>query len=226
MRYCLAIILLHSLILVSCQTTKSIPSEFVYVRDIVPSIEYELRYYSTNNFMGRHIEAYKDSVLILSQKAAKQLKKVQKDLNKMNFGLKVFDAYRPQTAVNHFIRWAKDDNDTLMKHEFYPELNKTQLFPLGYISTRSGHTRGSTVDLTIIDLDTHKELDMGGPYDYFGELSHHGYEDISTEAQQNRLLLKEAMMKYNFKPYANEWWHYTLNEEPFPETYFDFPVAR
>lgn len=218
--------LCYSLIILQCQTARHIPSGFVYVNKQIPDLQYELRYYSTNNFMGRRVTSYEDSVLILSDKAASQLKKVQDELSRQQLGLKVFDAYRPQSAVNDFISWSKDSQDTLMKKQYYPALSKEQLFPLGYISTRSGHTRGSTVDLTIVRLSTGDEIDMGGPYDFFGEISHHSYTSLPEASLSNRKLLKRIMMKHGFKPYENEWWHYTLMEEPYPDTYFDFPIKK
>jgi len=201
-----------------------LPEGFVYVTDIVPNIEYELRYCTDNNFIGRPIDGYLDSVLIISAAAAYKLYEVQKELNKKGLGLKIYDAYRPQTAVNHFVRWAKDQADTLMKQQYYPEVDKSQLFDLGYISSKSGHTRGSTVDLTIINMNTKEELDMGAPYDFFGTISHHAYEDISDLQKKNRRFIKEVMSRHNFRSYKYEWWHYTLRQEPFPKTYFDFAV--
>ncbi len=139
-------------------------------------------------------------------------------------GLKLFDAYRPQQAVNHFVRWAKVLNDTLMKQSYYPDVPKSELFKRGYIASKSGHSRGSTVDLTLIDLDTGNELDMGSPYDFFGVQSHPFYKKITDKQRKNRMLLRRVMLKNGFKPYENEWWHFTLRDEPFPNQYFDFPV--
>lgn len=202
----------------------SLPKGFVYLDDIIPDIIMEVRYAVENNFLGAPVTGYKTEKIILSAPAAKALKKVQQELKTQGFCLKVFDGYRPQRAVNHFISWAKKSGDTLTKQQFYPEVDKKDLFKLGYISTRSGHSRGSTVDLTIINADTEEEVDMGGPYDFFGELSHHSYDKISIVQKNNRQLLKKAMMKYGFQPYAKEWWHYTYQPEPYPDTYFDFVV--
>lgn len=204
--------------------SKNLPDGFVYIKDVIPDVVLDIRYAGTNNFIGEPITGYKEGRAIISEPAAEALKKVQRDLKKEGYGLKIFDAYRPQRAVNHFIKWAKDPSDTLKKQEFYPEVDKKDLFELGYIASRSGHSRGSTIDLTIIDAETNKELDMGSPYDFFGEISHHNATEITAEQKQNRELLKNLMMKYGFQPYAQEWWHYTYQPEPYPDIYFDFVV--
>ena len=208
----------------SCTPIDTLPNGFVYIHEVIPNIQYEIRYFSNNNFIGKPIDGYKDSIAILSVPAAEALINVQKELNKRGLGLKIYDAYRPQTAVKHFVRWAKDEKDTLMKKQYYPQVDKSQLFNLGYISSKSGHTRGSTLDLTIVDLASGVELDMGGPYDFFGELSHHAYENITDKQKANRLLFKDVMSRNSFRSYQYEWWHYTLRQEPYPETYFDFEV--
>lgn len=205
-------------------TSQNIPKGFSYIKKIDSTIQQELRYCYDNNFVGIAVKGYEEPVLITSTKTAKALKKVQQELLKQKLSLKVFDAYRPQTAVNHFVSWAKIPNDTLTKHLFYPKLNKRNLFKLGYISSRSGHSRGSSVDLTIVNLKTGKELDMGGPYDFFGKISHVFYPNITKQQKENRMLLRKVMLKYGFKPYSYEWWHFTLRNEPFPKTYFDFPI--
>lgn len=200
------------------------PDDFVYLLDLEPSIKIELRYFSNNNFIGQPIDGYHRSTIIVSKPSAIALQKVQNDLEKKGLGLKIFDAYRPQQAVNHFVRWAKVLNDTLMKQSYYPDVPKSELFKRGYIASKSGHSRGSTVDLTLIDLDTGNELDMGSPYDFFGVQSHPFYKKITDEQRKNRMLLRRVMLKNGFKPYENEWWHFTLRDEPFPNQYFDFPV--
>ncbi len=203
---------------------QKLPKGFSYVNDISPSIQRELRYCSHNNFIGIPVDGYNEDTLITSTATAKALKKVQDDLLLKDFSLKVFDAYRPQTAVNHFVRWARVLNDTVMKQSYYPLVNKRHLFKLGYISSKSGHSRGSSVDLTIVNLKTGEELDMGSPYDFFGKSSHITYKNLTKQQQQNRTLLQKTMVKYGFRPYKNEWWHFTLRNEPFPKTYFDFPI--
>lgn len=206
---------------VYCQ---QLPNGFSYIQKVEPTIKKELRYYSYNNFVGVPLNGYKGDVLITSTRAAKALKKAQNELLKKGMGLKVFDAYRPQSAVNQFIKWSKIASDTAMKQQYYPSLNKKNLFKLGFISSRSGHSRGSSIDLTIVDLKTNKELDMGGPFDFFGEISKTYSKQITKKQLENRLILKKVMEKYGFKNYSKEWWHYTLRNEPFPKTYFNFPV--
>lgn len=203
---------------------QELPKGFVYLGDVDASIQKELRYLSNNNFIGSKIDGYKNNCVIITEQAAHQLKKVQTELLKKGLSLKVFDAYRPQEAVNHFVKWAKVLSDTLMKQEYYPKVQKSQLFNQGYIASKSGHTRGSTVDLTIVDAKTGKELDMGSPYDFFGVQSHPHHSNLSKEQKENRMLLRKMMLENNFKPYENEWWHFTLRNEPFRNTYFNFPV--
>ena len=205
------------------QNTK-IPDGFINVTKIIPDLDVELRYYSTNNFVGDTINGYKANILYLTKAAAKQLQMVQAELQTQNLCLKVFDGYRPQRAVNHFVVWARDLNDTITKSKFYPHVKKQYLFIEGYIASRSGHSRGSTVDLTIVDGETGKPLDMGSPFDFFGEKSWVNYTGINEEQKKNRLLLQTVMLKYGFGNYPKEWWHFTLRNEPFPDTYFDFEV--
>jgi D-alanyl-D-alanine dipeptidase len=211
-------------LLISKVVSQNKPDDFVYLLDLEPSIKIELRYFSNNNFIGQPIDGYHRSTIILSKPTALALQKVQSALEKKGLGLKIFDAYRPQRAVNHFVRWAKVLNDTVMKKSYYPDVPKSELFKRGYIASKSGHSRGSTVDLTLIDLNTGKELDMGSPYDFFGVQSHPFYKKITDEQRENRMLLRRVMLNNGFKPYENEWWHFTLRDEPFPNQYFDFPV--
>ncbi|NVK52813.1 MAG: M15 family metallopeptidase [Flavobacteriaceae bacterium] len=202
------------------------PKGFVYLKDIDATIISELRYFSENNFIGKPIDGYYNNVIITTKPTAIALKKAQEKLALFGLSLKIFDAYRPQQAVNHFVRWAKQINDTLKKHQFYPDVAKKDLFKLGYIAAKSGHTRGSTVDLTIIDLSSGKELDMGSPYDFFGEISHPHYKNLTKKQRANRLLLRNLMLTQGFIPYENEWWHFTLKNEPYPTTYFTFPIQK
>ncbi|MGB5419596.1 M15 family metallopeptidase [Algibacter sp.] len=201
-----------------------LPKGFVYVEDVIPDLEVELRYYTSNNFVGIPINGYQSNKLILTIETAEALKLVHEALQEQNLCLKVYDGYRPQQAVNHFIKWAKDLNDTINKQIFYPEVNKRNLFKAGYIASRSGHSRGSTIDLTIIDSNTGEVLDMGSPYDYFGEASWVDYKGITAEQKANRQLLQTYMLKFGFRNYPKEWWHFTLRWEPFPKTYYDFSV--
>ena len=201
-----------------------LPEGFVYVTDVIPDIKIELRYITSNNFVGKPIEGYVATKLILTLNATQSLKKVQDELEAKGYCLKVYDAYRPQRAVNHFMRWAKDLNDTINKQRFYPDVKKQDLFKEEYIATRSGHSRGSTLDITILNNATNEELDMGSPYDFFGEVSWVNYQDITAQQKANRELLQTVMIKHGFRNYPKEWWHFTLQNEPFPDTYFDFVV--
>lgn len=200
-------------------------SSFVLLADFVPSIIQEIRYHSTYNFIGERIDGYEEPVALMTKEAARALKEVSNELNARGLRLKVFDAYRPATAVKHFVLWSIDDLDLRMKPFFYPDLDKEDLFKLGYIATQSSHSRGSTIDLTLLDMTTGKELDMGSPFDLFSEVSHPDYRDITDEQLENRMMLREAMMQHGFEPIDCEWWHFTLANEPFPNVYFDFPVS-
>lgn len=200
------------------------PSGFVSISEAVPDAILEIRYYSTYNFVGDRIDGYEEPLAFITKEAAVALKKVSDELVSKGYRLKIYDAYRPQCAVTNFVRWAKDVNDTRMKEYFYPGLEKDQLFPQGYIMEHSGHSRGSTVDLTLFDMKTEKEVDMGGTFDYFGKESHPDYKGITDQQYANRMLLREVMLKHGFKPLDEEWWHFTLADEPYPDTYFTFPV--
>ena len=201
-------------------------SDFVQVTDVDPDVILEIRYYSTYNFVGDRIDGYEEPTALLTKEAANALKEVSAELKEKGYRLKIYDAYRPQNAVQHFVRWSKDKDDTRMKDYFYPELDKSVLFDQGYIMNHSGHSRGSTVDLTLFDEKTGKELDMGGTFDYFGQMSHPDYKNITDEQYQNRMILREAMMNHGFKPLDEEWWHFTLDDEPYNDTYFTFPVSK
>ena len=205
-------------------SSQKIPRGFVILSNIDDTIQSELRYLGTNNFIGTPIDGYYKNCVIVTKETAFALKKVQQILLKKGLSLKIFDAYRPQQSVDHFVRWGKVLNDTLMKKKYYPDVPKSKLFEQGYIALKSGHSRGSTVDLTIVQRASGKELDMGSIYDFFGEESHPSFKKINTHQQKNRLYLREIMLKNGFKPYENEWWHFTLKKEPFPKTYFNFPV--
>lgn len=208
---------------ISSLVYSQLPDGFVYVDKVIRDLNVELRYYTTNNFVGKRIDGYRSNALILSKEAAIALKGVQEDLQQENLSLKVYDGYRPQRAVNHFILWARDLTDTINKQIFYPFVDKKKLFKEQYIASRSGHSRGSTLDLTIID-NSGKPLDMGSPYDFFGKESWVNYEGITKEQKTNRQLLQKVMLKHGFRNYPKEWWHFTLRHEPFPNTYFDFVI--
>ncbi len=211
-------------IAIGVNQNQTLPDGFVYAKTVIADLDVELKYFSTNNFVGDTIDDYKANRLILTKATAEKLKLVQDELQQQNLCLKVYDGYRPQGAVNHFIRWARDLNDTINKQQFYPDVNKRNLFKAGYIASRSGHSRGSTLDITLTRGDTGEPLDMGSPYDFFGEQSWVDYKDITEQQKTNRQLLQTVMLKHNFRNYPKEWWHFTLRWEPFPETYFDFEV--
>lgn len=237
LRKCIVVFLLVGINMMGCKQEKEVLNEdgfnysddasgFVLLSDIVPDVILEIRYYSTYNFVGKRINGYEEPIALMTKEGAEALKEVSDELLEQGYRLKIFDAYRPQKAVTHFMNWALDPKDTKMKEYFYPELNKDVLFPQGYIMEHSGHSRGSTVDLTLFDMETEKEVDMGGTFDYFGELSHPDYQGITQQQYENRMILRNAMLNHGFKPLAEEWWHFTLENEPYPDTYFTFPVSH
>ena len=199
--------------------------EFVLLTDVVPDVIQEIRYFTSYNFIGEPIDGYEEPCTILTRAAAEALKVVSDDLMAQGYRLKIFDGYRPTRAVAHFVRWAEDAEDLRMKRFFYPDVDKSDLFEIGYIARRSGHSRGSTVDLTLFDMATGKEVSMGSPFDYFGKRSHTDFlKHLTDEEIRNRFFLRDTMVGHGFVPLAEEWWHFTLADEPFPDTYFDFPV--
>ena len=200
-------------------------SEFVLLSDVIPDILLDIRYYSSFNFVGERIDGYELPLAFITKKTAIALKNVSEQIRKQGLRFKIYDAYRPQKAVDHFVRWASDIGDIRMKESFYPEVDKKDLFKAGYIAARSSHSRGSTVDLTLFS-DQGYDLDMGSPFDYFGEISHPNYQGISEKQHENRMLLRDLMVKNGFIPYEKEWWHFTLADEPFPDTYFDFSISE
>lgn len=238
-------------------------SGFVTLTEVVPDAILEIRYYGTYNFVGTRVDGYEEPVALITKEAAAALKEVSDELAAQGYRLKIFDAYRPQRAVDHFIRWAEDLSDTVTRQYFYPDVDKSKLFELDYICAKSGHSRGSTVDLTLFDMKMEKEVDMGGTFDWFGGESHPDFcgelvsgtcpgncpgncsgdcsdncggvyngdnsksptgKSITPEQFKNRMILRSAMLRHGFKPYDGEWWHFTLKNEPYPDTYFDFPV--
>ena len=200
-------------------------SGFVILADFVPSIIQEIRYHSTYNFIGERIDGYEEPCALLSKEAARALKNAANDFYVMGYRIKVFDAYRPASAVKHFVLWGIEDQDIRMKQYFYPDLDKEELFNRGYIAKESSHSRGSAVDLTLVDMKTGKELDMGSPFDLFSELSHPDCKDVTDEQFENRMILRNVMLRNGFQPIDCEWWHYSLADEPYPDTYFSFPVS-
>ena len=200
-------------------------SGFVLLADYVPSVIQEIRYYSTFNFIGERIEGYEEPCALLTKEAARALREVSNQMIVKGYRLKTFDAYRPARAVKHFVLWGIEDLDLRMKPYFYPDLEKQELFRQGYIAKQSSHSRGSTVDLTLFDMKTGQELDMGSPFDLFSEISHPDNKSVTEKQYNNRMLLQNAMTRSGFVPIGCEWWHFTLADEPYPETYFDFPVS-
>ena len=225
-----------------------IPEGFVDIKETIPEIQLDIRYFGPHNFMGEKVDGYLAPKCILTKEAAEALSKVQKELEPFSLTLKIYDCYRPQGAVNHFVRWAQEIADTKTKKEFYPTADKKNLFKDGYIDSKSGHSRGSTLDLTIVPLPLPQQpdyiqgqklhecylpankrfrdnsIDMGTGFDCFHELSHTANKNIGPQQKINRLLLKSLMEKHGFKNYDLEWWHYTLKNEPYPDTYFNFPI--
>ena len=201
-----------------------LPEGFVYAKTEIPSLHVDLQYCSDNNFVGEIIEGYNANVAIMTIQTATALKKVQTQLAKQNLSIKIYDAYRPQRAVNHFVRWAKVVNDTLMKQQFYPRVDKKNLFKEGYIASKSRHSSGSTLDVTLVDLKTGEALDMGSPYDFFGSESWVENKNLTGIQSKNRKLLQQIMLTNGFRNYAQEWWHFTLRGEPFRNQYFNFLV--
>lgn len=208
----------------SNSNSQKAPLGFVFIVDVVPNVIVDARYFSNNNFIGDTIDGYFSSNYVITKRAADSLITVAEDLAKLNYGIKVFDSYRPQDAVDHFVRWSKDLADTAMKQKYYPTVSKKDLIRLGYIAAKSSHSRGSTVDVTIYDLNTKEEISMGSPWDYFGPESGDNYRKLFTEEVANRYVLKTVMLKHGFKTIKEEWWHYTLRNEEFKDTVFNFPI--
>ncbi len=205
---------------------KFIKEHFVEAKQLIPDLIEEIRYNTNHNFVGSRINGYEDNVALMTLEAAKALKDVAEELRPKGYRIKIYDAYRPLSAVEHFQNWVSDVNDTLSKQEFYPDKDKSVLFKEGYISSRSRHCNGSTIDMTLCNMDG-KELDMGGTFDLFSERSSPTYDETLTETQlHNRNLLRSTMEKHGFICATTEWWHYRLDEEPFPDKGFNFPVAQ
>ncbi|MCX5806395.1 MAG: M15 family metallopeptidase [Proteobacteria bacterium] len=250
--FIISIILFISIIQIltsgTCFPESNIPAGFVDVQKAIPSIVLDIRYSGPHNFVGEKVDGYDASKCFLTGKTAEALSKIQKELIGFSLSLKIYDCYRPQRAVNHFVRWAKEIDNTKTKEEFYSTVDKVNLFKDGYIAAKSGHSRGSTVDLTIVPLPVTEQesyapgqslfacflpvdkrfkdnsIDMGTGFDCFHELSHPGNKQVGLQQRINRMLLKILMEKEGFKNYDKEWWHFTLKDEPFPATYFDFVI--
>ncbi len=200
------------------------PSGFVVLTDVVPDVLLEMRYYSTFNFVGTRVDGYDEPIALMTREAAQALKEVSDEAMSLGYRIKIWDTYRPQMAVDHFCRWGENVSDTLTKRYFYPYLDKDVVFDQGYIARRSGHSRGSVADLTLVDMKTGRDLDMGYGFDWFGGESHPDYKGITEEQFNNRMLLRNLMLKHGFLPIEEEWWHFVLKDEPYPDTYFTFPI--
>ena len=213
------------LLIITQTVAQDLPMGFDSIAKYLPNMVIELRYASSDNFMGRSVVGYQNPKKVLTIETLYALQKVQEELKKNGMTLKLFDGYRPQASVDDFIRWALDPNDTLNKAHYYPNNDKIKLFDLGYLAKRSGHSRGSTVDITLVyskGPNKGKELDMGSSWDFFGPISWTGTTLITNQQAANRKLLREVMISHGFIPYSKEWWHFTLKDEPFPNTYFNF----
>ena len=233
----------------SAQPESVAPTDFVALQDIDPTILQDVRYFTAHNFTGDRVDGYQTPMCILTRDAAEGLKRAQQQLNQRGYTLKVYDCYRPQRAVDNFVSWANDRNDQRMKAEFYPRVDKSTLFRDGYIAEQSGHSRGSTMDLTLVQLPVlparpylpdeplidctapasarfpDESIDMGTGFDCFDTLAHTLDPRIQGDQLKNRLLLKDALQAQGFVNYEDEWWHYTYQPDQYPGTYFDFPVA-
>ena len=200
-----------------------LPDGFVYLKDFDDSIIVDLKYFTNSNFTAQKVDYYYSNNAILTEETAIALSNAQSQFKKLGYSLIVYDAYRPQSSVDFFVAWSKKEDDTLNKHVYYPNINKSDLFELGYIAKKSGHSRGSTVDVSLVNISTKLEIDMGTIYDFFGVESSTFFPDISEIQKNNRYLLYDIMIKNGFKNYSKEWWHFTLIDEPFNE-YYNFPV--
>ena len=245
----LAVIIVQCVFIVCpCFSEDKIPDGFVDVEKVIPSAVFDIRYFGMHNFVGEKVDGYNAPKCYLTRQAAEALKKVQDELSDFSLSIKIYDCYRPQRAVDHFVRWAKEIDNIKTKKEFYPTVDKRNLFRDGYIAEKSSHSRGSTVDLTIVPVPVPEQesyipgqplsecylpagkrfkdnsIDMGTGFDCFHELSHPANKKVGLQQRINRLLLKTLMEKHGFKNYDQEWWHFTLKNEPFPNTYFDFPI--
>jgi len=225
-RLCLFVVALMGLIFLSPAKDQqaSLRQGFVDLQEYIPTLMVDLRYAGEDNFVGKRVDGYEVQRGVASLQTAQAMKKVQADLVAYGLGLKVFDAYRPQRAVDHFVRWAGNLAETSTKARYYPNVAKKDLIPDDYIAPKSGHSRGSAVDVTLIDLGSKVELDMGSGFDHFGPRSHSENPELNKEQRANRLLLRTLMERHGFAHYPKEWWHYSLTNEPFPDTYFDFPI--
>jgi len=219
-----AVALLLLLLTSRSALAQTMPAEFVDAATVVDGLVVDMRYFGAGNFVGTHIDGYEASRCLLTRRAALALSAAQRDLARRGLGLKVLDCYRPTRAVAHFARWARDLADVARKADYYPDVDKRDLFRLGYIAERSGHSRGSTVDITLVRRAAGSDPDMGTRFDFFSPKSWPSDISVGKPARRNRALLAAAMARAGFQAYDKEWWHFTLLNEPFPASYFDFSV--
>ena len=224
--WCLLVLILQACAYGTALELTVRPEDFIDLQQFIPTVAVDVRYAGADNFVGEPIRGYQEKKIYLSKQAATALALVQAELADAGLGLKVFDGYRPQRAVNHFVSWAEDLTDIRMQSRYYPSVSKAHLFRDGYIAARSGHSRGSTVDLTLVQLDSGEELDMGSSWDFFDPVSWPDSKAVSAQQYANRMRLREVMDRYGFNPLQTEWWHFTLREEPYPDQYFDFVIGR
>jgi D-alanyl-D-alanine dipeptidase len=202
------------------------PQDFINLKEIIPNIQVELAYATKENFTGNIVDGYDANIAYMTETSAMALKSAQEEFNHYGLGIKVYDSYRPVRAVECFQKWGETPADESIKKIYHPDLTKHDLFRIGYIATRSSHSRGSTLDMTLIELDCEKELDMGSIFDFFGEVSHTAYPKLTPDIRRNRLMLKSTMEKFGFANYHHEWWHFRLEDAPYPDSYFDFVIKE
>lgn len=200
-------------------------SGFVNLAEVCPGVRVKMNYASTDNFTGEVVPGYKSAKALFTRTPAEKLCQVQKDAEKIGLSLLIFDSYRPVKAVSFFMEWAtRPENNPHLKDTYYPQYTRQEILDLGFIAKRSSHSKGSAIDLTLVDMQTEAELDMGTPFDFFDEHSHTESSRVTKLQLRNRLLLREMMEKHGFRNFSKEWWHYSYRPEPYPDQYFDFDI--
>ncbi len=200
--------------------------DFVFLDELVPGIRWDAKYATWDNFTGKPVDGYTTNRIAGTKTLCAALENAHDKASSLGFGLLVWDGYRPQRAVDRFLRWSKEPEDGRTKPRHYPHIDRTELFEKGYVARKSGHSRGSTVDLTLYHLGTRELAAMGGGHDLMDSISHHGAKGVTREEARNRRHLRSVMESCGFGSYEHEWWHYSLKDEPYPATYFDFPLDR
>jgi zinc D-Ala-D-Ala dipeptidase len=201
-----------------------LPDGFGYIDEKVPTIKTDLIFYSTTNFTGTRVAGYFANRAILTNKAIESLKEVQSDLMEFNLGIKIIDSYRPVKGTQYLVNWIENPNNVGFSHIFFPNVTREEIISKGYVAKKSEHNRGSTLDVTLISFDEGREIDMGSICGLFDEISHLRYPNLSSQQRANRMLLYQVMKNHDFKSFEQEWWHYRLLNEPFPDQYFDFNI--